>query len=1006
MANVIGEMVVRVGVDTTNLNKGLAQGQSKMNDFATGMGKMGKAMMMGFSLPIAAAGVAVTKMAMDFETQMTNIYTLMDDATIKSRDWGQAVLDMSKKLGQSSESMSAGLYDIISSGFQAGDALIILEESAKAAVAGLSTTDVAVNAVTAVLNAYNLEATESKKVSDILFSTVNYGVVTFPELASSIGRVISTASAANVGFEEVGAAIAQMTLSGISADEAVTALNQVILNFLSPTDQAKDAAAAVGFKLDAVTLSTKGLGGAMAELIDKLGISTDELVEMERQGYTDEEMFDALAVKTGIQAETFAAIFSNVRALKGALALATNEGKNYAEMQDKMADSTGTASAAFEKQASTTKFQWDLAMSSIKAAGIELGQKLLPIASQLFSTIAAGANKFSNLSDETQNSILAWAGLLAVLPLVMVAVSKTITGITTLKTTLSTMNLAILGSGFFTKYASGLMGIGTAAASVAGQGAPALLWFSDIIGLTKTAQGEFGKAINLMKGVSLASNFDIFGEFGKTGPEGGGTWTMKYAGEVQDLLKVMSTAAPDIQKKALDMVQAFRESPQAEEDVLALKNGLAELSVTAEQVAGPVDDATKSIMQYRFANEELINVLKQVEGEYAQGLIDSDEYAKAVQYLASTNGTYKGSIQELYAELGIMSSEQLGLKESTDTASQALSDELDVVVPLAASFDDLLKTLYELYNLNQSVTESQWAYEDALKALDEVAKKHNATERETQTALFGVQDARESYTNAILGELSAEDLSAGRRQELIDLYAKLGLAAIDAGETSSTKFLEIAKAAGITKTELRTAIEEIGVDIEKVPKDIKVKTDIDKSEGEQNMMDMFGYFDDYEQSNPETEITAKTKTAEQNMDILGKEMLDYEMSNPETKIYADTSPAWGSINALNQYQIPSKTITLKYGYMPGFAHGGEVPGPAGVPRPAIVHGGEWVVNPFEPNSVNQFIDAMSGGKKSEPSTIVNKFEIAHMEITKKQDIQDVARDLLDLQQQAQRSLGK
>jgi len=442
-----------------------------------------------------------------------------------------------------------------------------------------------------------------------------------------------------------------------------------------------------------------------------------------------------------------------------------------------------------------------------------------------------------------------------------------------------------------------------------------------------------------------------------------------------------------------------------ESDVIdQITDGTYELTMATEEQANSIEDNTKSIMDYRFANEELIATLQQIENEYSAGRIKADDYEKAVAFLASTNGQYKGSIKDVYNELGIMTAEQLGLEEAIPGTTEVLSDQLDVVVDLAEGFDALLKNMFELYNLNQSVTETGWAYEDSLKALNEVLKNTSATEREVQEAIFGVQNAREDYVSSIMSEMGAEDLTAARRQELINLYTQLGLAAIEAGETSSTKFLEIAKAAGITKTELRTAIDEIGADIETLPKEIKTKTDIDKKQAEENMGAMFGMFTIYEESDPTAEVAADIEKADTSMGNLDMMMQEYERSNPQTKVYADTKPAWDSINYLSQYQIPAKTIPLKYG-IPGYAHGGQVPGPAGVPRPAIVHGGEWVVNPFEPKSVSQFIDAMAGNKTPQAGTIINKFEIATLIVREEADTQKIARDLLDMQQQEQRSLG-
>jgi hypothetical protein len=45
-----------------------------------------------------------------------------------------------------------------------------------AATAGMTTTDVAAQGITAALNAYGMQATDAGKVSDIMFQTVNDGV--------------------------------------------------------------------------------------------------------------------------------------------------------------------------------------------------------------------------------------------------------------------------------------------------------------------------------------------------------------------------------------------------------------------------------------------------------------------------------------------------------------------------------------------------------------------------------------------------------------------------------------------------------------------------------------------------------------------------------------------------------------------------------------------------------------------------------------------------------------
>lgn len=289
---VVSTLVVKIIADAQKFYGELQKSQSALTSVGKGMTSVGKNAMMGLTLPIVGAGIAVGKMAMDFETNMTNIYTLMDEATIKSQDWGKSVLDLSKELPQSTDTLAKGLYDIISSGIAAADAVDVLKVSARAASAGLSETGVSAKAIVSILNAYGMSADKAAYVSDVLFQTVKYGVTTFPELAGAIGNVVSTAAAANVSIEEIGAALATMTLSGLSTDEAVTALNQTILTFIKPSDAALALAKDLGIEFSATALASKGLGGMMRDLGRALNLTVDDMVEIEKAGMTEAEMWD------------------------------------------------------------------------------------------------------------------------------------------------------------------------------------------------------------------------------------------------------------------------------------------------------------------------------------------------------------------------------------------------------------------------------------------------------------------------------------------------------------------------------------------------------------------------------------------------------------------------------------------------------------------------------------------------------------------------------------------
>jgi TP901 family phage tail tape measure protein len=302
-----------------------------------------------------AAGVVgglalATRAAIEFDRSMRNVNSIAKLGEKQFQSLSKSVLAMAKDTAQSPKTLAEGLYDIVSSGFKANDGLKILRASAKAATAGLTDTATATKAVVAVLNAYHLSAGQAGKVSDILFQTVNKGVLTFEELASQIGDVLPVASQLHVPLGDVGGALATITLHGVSAAEAATQLKQTLVSILKPSVDLKKEIHAMGFETGEAALKTLGLEGFMRKL----------------------------TVASKGSAAAFADWFPNVRAMNGALGIT---GKNIVTLHDNieaMRKSQGAASAAFAEQSKSIAVQWQKAKAALTAAAIPVGQLLFP----------------------------------------------------------------------------------------------------------------------------------------------------------------------------------------------------------------------------------------------------------------------------------------------------------------------------------------------------------------------------------------------------------------------------------------------------------------------------------------------------------------------------------------------------------------------------------------------------------------------------------------------------
>lgn len=339
----------------------------------------------GTTLAFAGMGLAAAK----FETNMKNVQTILDTGISGHAltNLNKQILEMSTQFPQTANQIAEGLYNIVSSGFSsAADATKVLTAATMAASAGLTTVEASGMAITSVLNAYGLSADHAMDVSDALFQTVNLGVVTFEELTGTIGDVVGTASAASVGFDEMGSAIATMTLSGISANEAGTSLNRLIQSIIDPSEELSSAFRTMGYESGATALKQDGL----REVIEKLRIASNGNIE------------------------SLLRWFPEIRAARGALALMSAEGTNYARVAAGIENAQGRAGAtmrAFNIQAQSTSAAWQRFQNTLQAAAISIGQYFLAPAKVLIDVLGTLVGVVDNLPAPLR-AVIGYGGLL------------------------------------------------------------------------------------------------------------------------------------------------------------------------------------------------------------------------------------------------------------------------------------------------------------------------------------------------------------------------------------------------------------------------------------------------------------------------------------------------------------------------------------------------------------------------------------------------------------------
>lgn len=310
---------------------------------------------------VAAAGVAAASisMAAGFEKGMREVATLTPEVADNFKAMSNDVLELSSRMGTDAVDSTKALYQAISAGVPAGNAIEFLEVATKAAIGGVTDTETAVDGLTTVLNAFKMDADDVGKVADIMFTTVKQGKTDFGQLSGALFNVAPIAKTAGVSFEEVSASIATLTKQGTPTSVATTQIRAAIQGLLKPSADMTAIFNDLGYETAAAAIEAKGLQFALDAVRNQAG---GDVGQMQKLLGSVEAVSAALGV-TGENAEMFAG--------------------DLAAMQD----AAGASDAAFEEMSKSFDHQMSVLQTTLKNLMITIGMELLPIITPVIEQI-------------------------------------------------------------------------------------------------------------------------------------------------------------------------------------------------------------------------------------------------------------------------------------------------------------------------------------------------------------------------------------------------------------------------------------------------------------------------------------------------------------------------------------------------------------------------------------------------------------------------------------------
>lgn len=416
--------------------------KKNFQDFSVGMTLFG-AGLSGLALLNPA-----TEAASKFGQGIAEITTLTNEASLGFDSVFDSVLNMNEAFGGGTQAQTKAMYDAISAGAaNAAEATNLLTASNKLAVAGKTDVSTALDGLTSSINAYGASFQDAAEFSDVMFTAVQKGKTTIPELSAVIGRVAPTASALGVSFGELNAAFAAVTAKGLKTEEAATGIKAALSNIVKPSSDATAEASRLGIKFDAATVRSKGFATLLKDITSSSKFNADSLSKL----------------------------FGSVEGLNAVLALTANGGTKFADALAAMDKSAGVTDGAFATMSEQLAFQEKRFDALKENALILIGDALVPIKQALVTVANSILTAFNAIPTPARNFLV-----------------QAFAAVSVLLTLVGGFIAAKAAIGLF---AAGMSAVGVSVGGIAAAAGPALLVIGALVGLVTAVKYAIDKNI-------------------------------------------------------------------------------------------------------------------------------------------------------------------------------------------------------------------------------------------------------------------------------------------------------------------------------------------------------------------------------------------------------------------------------------------------------------------------------------------------------------------------------
>ncbi|USK56578.1 phage tail tape measure protein [Cytobacillus solani] len=547
------------------LQQGMTNTGNRLQHVGGQMQSIGSEITQSFGAAFLAIGAGLglsAKKAMDFEQQMSSVYSVM--APDEVRAFGIELEKLAVQLGSDTKysalEAAQGIEELIKAGVQTTDIINGgLEGALSLATAGeLELADAAEIASTA-LNAFKADNLSVMRAADLLAGAANASATSVGELKFGLSAVSAVASGVGMTFEDTTTALASFAQNGLKGSDAGTSLKTMLLRLSPTTKEASEAFDQLGLsaynnaagyqyliskgitpasrhvqdlQAGLVELTKQELGSAAskADLKKRLEENTKASGLMSSAFYDEAGSLKSLSeiaelLKTKMahlndeQRQNYFNTMFGTDAIRAANILYKEGAQGITSMATAM-NKIKSADVAAQKL-DNVKGRIEELSGAIETAAISLGNALLPTIDKVVAFLQKMTDKFNSLSPGMQklivNSALVAAGITGVITAIGVAlavVGAAVTGIGAITTGLGSLAgvFGVTGgaAGLFGAAFTALTGpIGLAVAAIAGLTVGGIALYNHLKKDSIPEVERFGEGVSKATKEALGSFFEL-----------------------------------------------------------------------------------------------------------------------------------------------------------------------------------------------------------------------------------------------------------------------------------------------------------------------------------------------------------------------------------------------------------------------------------------------------------------------------------------------------------------